>query len=429
MTTMNATDAVRQNAPYYTRLLGSIEELDYVPPALAQQTSYVAGLEAQLKVAVRKIAVLARKTQKERREHEDLRDSTARRLAAKLTGRKEKFEAKASKEEREYVEALEKEMQERSCQTVLETMIKEGKAVRDDLTDKAAVYQTLKEDLAQLYSKIFDGPTQAYPEDDRLEYQLQLAQTRHDQIQGCLNQESQALNLLGSANAALGACSTKVKEALNYSQWDMFGGGAMTDMMERNALSAAEALALQAATYVQQAQFASGAVQPIGEISIAHGSIMSDVIFDNIFTDMAFHDKIKRSARNIAAVQLNLTRELTNASARTGAAGAELSAAADALARCRAELDGYRKSIFDSLAGGVPPPPAYTPPPSPPPGRPDAQIVMPTPDAPRYAAPPVADSNVASETQFAAAPSTAAPSAAWGNRNPYAAALADSAKS
>jgi hypothetical protein len=57
---------------------------------------------------------------------------------------------------------------------------------------------------------------------------------------------------------------------------------------------------------------------------LATSSIMSDVIFDNIFTDMAFHgvsprrsgadlhlhllcaDKIKTSARNVAAVQLNV---------------------------------------------------------------------------------------------------------------------------
>jgi len=87
----------------------------------------------------------------------------------------------------------------------------------------------------------------------------------------------------------------------------MFGGGAMTDMMERNVLSSAEGYASQAQILVQQAMMASPQVQPIGEISIAHGSIMSDVIFDNIFTDMAFHDKIKASARNVQAVQLNVS--------------------------------------------------------------------------------------------------------------------------
>ncbi|KAJ7146180.1 hypothetical protein C8R44DRAFT_598754 [Mycena epipterygia] len=356
---MDATQAVLQHAPYHAQLLAAIAELDYVPPALTQQESYIASLEAEARTTAAKVKALEGKTKKERKEHEALRDSTARRLAAKLTGRKEKFEAKAGKEEREYVEALEKEMQEKRQAAQLDEMIVEAKAVRVDLQSKAERYRLTKEDLAELYHKVFDGPTQAYPEDDQLEYQLQLAQGRYNEIQGFLNRESQALNLLQAANGALLSCNSKMQEALNYSQWDMFGGGAMSDMMERNALSAAEGLAGQTAVYVQQAMLASPQVQPIGEINIAHGSIMSDVIFDNIFTDMAFHDKIKASARNVAAVQHNLTNQLAAAKHRTGAVGADLSAAADALARAREALDAFRRGVFEQLSGNMPGLPAY----------------------------------------------------------------------
>jgi hypothetical protein len=59
----------------------------------------------------------------------------------------------------------------------------------------------------------------AYPEDDQLEYQLQVEQGRYNEIQGYLNRESQALNLLMAANGTLQACDAKMHEALNYSQW------------------------------------------------------------------------------------------------------------------------------------------------------------------------------------------------------------------
>ncbi|KAJ7146181.1 hypothetical protein C8R44DRAFT_845418 [Mycena epipterygia] len=352
---MDATQAVLQHAPYHAQLLAAIAELDYVPPALTQQESYIASLEAQARTTAAKVKALEGKT-KERKEHEALRDSTARRLAAKLTGRKEKFEAKAGKEEREYVEALEKEMQEKRQAAQLDEMIAEAKAVRTDLQSKAERYRLTKKEL---YHKVFDGPTQAYPEDDQLEYQLQLAQGRYNEIQGFLNRESQALNLLQAANGALLSCNSKMQEALTYSQWDMFGGGAINNIMERNALSVAEGLAGQTAVYVQQAMLASPQVQPIGEINIAHGSIMSDVIFDNIFTDMAFHDKIEASARNVAAVQLNLTKQLAAAKHRTGTVGADLSAAADALGRARAALDAFRRGVFEQLSGNMPGLPAY----------------------------------------------------------------------
>jgi hypothetical protein len=90
---------------------------------------------------------------------------------------------------------------------------------RGDLQSKLERYNLTKQDLAQLYNKIFDGPTQAYPEDDQLEHQLQQAQGRYNEIQGFLNRESQALNLLQSANSALLGCNSKMQEALSYSQW------------------------------------------------------------------------------------------------------------------------------------------------------------------------------------------------------------------
>ncbi|KAJ7622981.1 hypothetical protein B0H17DRAFT_1289482 [Mycena rosella] len=71
------------------------------------------------------------------------------------------------------------------------------------------------------------------------------------------------------------------------------------------------------AMYVQQAMLAPPYVKLIGQINVVHGSIMSDVILDNIFTDMAFHDKIKDSQRNVEAVQLNVGVLLPMCTARS----------------------------------------------------------------------------------------------------------------
>ncbi|KAF7373619.1 hypothetical protein MSAN_00572300 [Mycena sanguinolenta] len=453
---MNATEAVVQNADYHARLLAQISELDYVPPALEQQNSYIASLEKDSVTLARRITELEKKTKKERKEHESIRDSTARRFAAKITGRKEKFEAKASKEEREYIEALEQEMQHKQQQETLETMITEAKAVRADLQDKLASHNKLKADLAALYSRIFDGPTQAYLEDDVLEYQLQQVQGRYNEIQGYLNRESQAVSLLQSASSVMQECMRDMNQALSYSQWDIYGGGTMSDMMERNALSSAELRASQAQVFVQQARVASPQVQLIGNITIAHGSIISDVIFDNIFTDLAFHDKIKDSARNVEAVQFNLNRELNAARSRAGAIGADLNAAADALAQARGALDAFRRSVFDRLSGGGSGPPAYdpqseapvtmprapgdpasnyTPPPGPPPSSGSSYAPPPGPPPPSsstsYAPPPgppppqIQQPETSSYSPPAGPPpggSRAASPSAWGSRNPFAAA-------
>jgi len=118
---------IRDNAPYHSQILAHISELDYVPSTLSHQISYVQDLEARVQQSETRLKKLSQLTAKERKEHESLRDSIARRLAHKLTGRKEKFEAKESKEEREYVEALQKEIIERDSQNVLRQMLSEAK--------------------------------------------------------------------------------------------------------------------------------------------------------------------------------------------------------------------------------------------------------------------------------------------------------------
>jgi len=409
---MSATTDVLENTAYNAQLLAAIAELDYVPPALEQQESYLAGLEKEWAQLTDEITFLEEQTMKERKEYEALRDSTTRRLVAKITGRKEKFEAKASKEEKEYIETLGKEMQYKRQQETMETMIAEAKALRLDLQRKLERYNKTKQDLAALYSKIFDGPTQAYPEDDQLEYKLQQAQNRYNEIQESLNRESQALCLLDSAASALEACCSQLQEALGYSQMDMYGGGRVTDMMERNALTAAEGYASQGKILVQQAMMTSPQVQPMGQITIAHGSFLSDVIFDNIFTDMAFHEKIKASASNVEDVKSEVIAQYNLTKLRAHGIGADLKVAADTLTHARGALNVFRHSVFDSLSGnGNVPPLSYNADSAPPPGPP-----------PQYH----------EETSYAHGPPPPGPRAAspsaWSNHNPYAAALATGRK-
>ncbi|KAJ7483183.1 hypothetical protein FB451DRAFT_101484 [Mycena latifolia] len=285
---MNVGDAVRQHAHYHAQLVAGIAELEYVADALVQQESHIADLEGRVEGGTRKIKALERKTTTQRLVYEELLHSTTRRLAAKLTGRLEKFEAEADKEEREYLEALEKESQAKESHAVLETMIAEGKAVVLTLKSKAEISALRKKDLAELYSKIFDGPTHAYPEDDQLEYQLQLAQRQHTDIHTLLGRESQALLYLQSANSTLRMCASKMQDAYDYWRAD----STKSKMMKRGMLSAAEGLAIQTSTNVQQAILVSPQVQPIADSNSAKGSIWPGVVFNHL-------SSIKPSIRNV----------------------------------------------------------------------------------------------------------------------------------
>ncbi|TRM63249.1 hypothetical protein BD626DRAFT_402883 [Schizophyllum amplum] len=268
---MSIANTVRANAQYHSHLLSQLGELDYVPSALENQRPYIGELEAQYKTLKAKLDKSVQKTQKERKEHEAMRDSTTRRLAHKLTGKKEKFEKKASKEERDYVEALEEEMKVRNNLEMNEQMIAEAKATLADLEEKIKTYDHLKRDLADLYNSIFEGPTQEFPRDDEIEQQLRYVEEIYHNVQKRLNNESRVADILGQAEGELRRCNVFMNEALSYSTYDMFGGGGMADMMERNALSNAQNRASTAQMLITQARQLSPQVKSIGNINIAQG--------------------------------------------------------------------------------------------------------------------------------------------------------------
>ncbi|KAJ3795748.1 hypothetical protein GGU11DRAFT_208666 [Lentinula aff. detonsa] len=218
---------ILSSATYHLSLLQKIETLQYAPSALNQQSKYLHDLEVEIGKIKQEVQQLGEKTKKERKEHEELRDSTTRKLAAKLKGKAgiEKFEAKKEKEEREYVEALENEMRERGKQTMLETMIEDAKKVKLDLEEKSNRLDATKKELSNLYHQVFDGPTVEFPRDDVLERELASAQATYDRVQAMLNSHSQAVNLLTQADQMLAISLKKIDQALGYSTWDLYGGG------------------------------------------------------------------------------------------------------------------------------------------------------------------------------------------------------------
>ena len=150
---MEAPEAIVANSHHHTQLLNTIADLEYVPQAKKQQATYIKDLESQVWALQENITKLAAKTKKERKEHETLRDSTSRRFAHKLIGKKQEYLAKESKEERcvlrmsslsfincetlvsrEYVEALEREMTERDNERVTQLLLDEANTVVRQIT-------------------------------------------------------------------------------------------------------------------------------------------------------------------------------------------------------------------------------------------------------------------------------------------------------
>lgn len=125
-------------------------------------------------------------------------------------------------------------------------------------------------------------------------------------------------------------------------------------MVERNALSNAQFYASQVEMLVIQARRISPSIEPLGKLEIAKGSLMSDVIFDNIFTDMAFHEKIKGSENDLNIYKQALDVQLRAVIERERGLKVELNMATERLEAARKELQIVRERAFEHVAGGLP---------------------------------------------------------------------------
>ncbi|KAH8824052.1 hypothetical protein DL96DRAFT_1616215 [Flagelloscypha sp. PMI_526] len=352
---MASTQAqLESNVSYHKSLLGQIAQLEYAPSSLESQQGFLTGLKNDLKLSEAEVKTLSEITSKERKEHQGLKDSVARKFTAKVTGRKEKFAARQEKEEREYVQALEKEMQCRHHIETLKKLISEGETRRDELIKNVTEHEKLKHDLHALYSHIFDGPTQGYPQDDILEQQVLQSLTEHARIQSDYDHEKRAGELLDLAKTKMSHFWQAIDAALSASTWDMFGGGGIADMMERSSLSEAQGYAHQATMFVQQAHNACQLVNPkaIDGLYIAEGSVIGDIIFDNIYSDMKFHEKIQDSRDSADQVLRNLTSERQASSRRLNTVKNYLNNAEEELKKRRESLDTFRRGVFESIDGG-----------------------------------------------------------------------------
>lgn len=348
--------ASSQNA----QLLKTLAETDYAASALQQNTFYLRDLAQEIAVRTKQVAELSKAKNKELSDHEKYQHSTMRRLAYKLGGKKEEFLAKANKEEREYLEAVQALSQAESGLATLRNNFFEAENTQQKLKSVVAIHNTAQSELDELYDSIFAGPTPEFPEEDAKERPADLAKQAYDQAQLRVNNEVQAHTLLQDASKYMEQCLANLINACDSSNMDMLGwGGRYVDMAERSSLAQAQGNAFQAQMLISQASRLQPLIHSIGPMNIAQGNVMSDVIFDNIFADIAFDRKIWESRRQVEAALRNLGTEIWEQVRRVRDVKIEAHEARERLDVARSELLDVRRGAIERVVKGLPALPAY----------------------------------------------------------------------
>jgi chromosome segregation ATPase len=348
------TQALSNAAARNRELLSVLAKTDYAAKTLQQNGSYITDLEAQTKTTEKEIHRLHAITESERKDHVKYQDSTFRRYAHKLGGCKgeAKFASKSEKEEREFLAAWQKEREAEERKSELQSALNTANDDRQRLEVEKARNETAQRDLDQLYASIFSGPTPELPGEDQLETAVQYAKQHLEQVQSQCNADCSALEALRRVENRIQSAAAAMQEALQMSRFDLMGGGSFADMMERNELSKAAVAISEALRHMDEARRLQPAITHLREIHVDMGHIVSDVMFDNIFSDMAQHDRIHETNKQLMQAMAQLKEQITMQSQRAQSAKSALNQASASMEEARNELQSIRAEAFERLSGG-----------------------------------------------------------------------------
>ncbi|KAI4180523.1 MAG: hypothetical protein L6R41_007190 [Letrouitia leprolyta] len=355
LSTMPTQEALLQAASKNAELLQGLNATAFASSALQQSQAYLDDLNREIAKCDSQIKQLETKTTSELSDHKKYAESTMRRFMHRAVGRKERFAEKASKEEREYVEALAAENRAKARR---DEWIKDRDEEREEHTELEhtdRVHKDLQAQLDALYHSIFDGPSPGFPGEDDKEWALRQAQDAFNHAKCNHEAETQGVKCLTDATRFMSQAIFSLDDARRLSRLDMLGGGTLTDVMERDALSRAQVAVDKAKMLVLQAQRLSPDIQGLSDTNIPQGHVMSDIMFDNIFSDMAQHDRIKDSQASTRKEARTLNDMLKMAQQRSVEYQQEADAALGRLEIARKELQQIRQDTFKRLAQ----PPAY----------------------------------------------------------------------
>ncbi|KAL9624248.1 MAG: hypothetical protein Q9160_001495 [Pyrenula sp. 1 TL-2023] len=347
---MSTHDKILSAASENASLLAALAETDYAAPALHQQHAYIRDLKREISENDVQQQKLAGTTKTELKDHEKYRDSTVRRFAYRVGGKKEKFQEKASKEEKEYFDAVTAEFRAKQSRATLDANLKDAEKFRQELEGVVSQHDGYQKRLDELYNSIFSGPTPDLPQEDEKEQIVAQVKSEFDQAQSTLSVESQIISILHEANKAMKQALINMNQAESMSEFDMVGfGGSYADLAERNHLSIAQSQMSTVHMLVNSASRLSPAVHPLANVDVAQSNFMSDVLFDNIFSDYSFHKKIQASSQGMHREASNLAGQLQAAQQREEASRQSLDETKNRLEGARQSLQDTRMQAFQSI--------------------------------------------------------------------------------
>lgn len=281
-------EKIHHAASRNTELLAGLHNTESAPSQLYQQIQYIKDLNEQLSVTEKQVSRLKEKTALELKDHKKYNESTFRRFAHRASGRTDKFNEKAAREEKEYFDAIQAQKSAEDELAYVRQLVAEAEVTKSQYEKDAAQHDKFQRALDALYNSIFAGTTPEFPEEDAREAACEAANARLQFLAQSLEKERHVLELVKKACGRLLDAKRLLMQAHDMSTMDLWGGSTFASMAKRNTLEQADSCMQQVRMLSQQIQQIEPGreVRSLGAVEVSIGNIWSDVVFDNIFTDM-----------------------------------------------------------------------------------------------------------------------------------------------
>ncbi|KAL5342866.1 hypothetical protein BJX70DRAFT_238354 [Aspergillus crustosus] len=355
---MSIYDSIAATKDRHSQILADLNTVDRAPDALKSHQAYLSDLQRQLTEASRSLEEIRKLTRDEREKHETYRDSTVRRLLYRTTGKRAEFEERAEKEMKKYYNALERENETKAEKDMLEGQIMEAASKQKELQAACKRRATLHAELEDMYKRLFEGPTEDFPEEDAQEEATKAAQTAYRDLGGQLDNISQAAQCLAKAQLTLKEALLSIHEAIRYCERDIWGfGGILADMGQQNCLSHAQQKVSQTQMLVSQAMRLDGGVQALPKMTIVQHNMISGIVFDNVFYNISFLNMVQQSFDEVKHAEQILGGQLRRVKSRAADLQLQVDQAKGTLDSAQRDLRKIREEAFIKVAD---PPPPYT---------------------------------------------------------------------
>lgn len=291
-----------QHAHTHEQLLRALEEVDSAHARLTQNLLYIRDLDAQIAAGTQTCKKARYNAVVESIGYERYRDSHVRKYAYKMTGRGNKWDKYKSKEEQEYLEALQKQKDAEEDLGMAKQLRAEARAQTKVLEKEMQRHGVLLRELDGLYDALFAGATGEFADVGEKMERLNVAQRIYDEQKPVIPHERQILDLLRHINEQANVACDRLDEAETASLADLGGGGGYISSMKRENLKKTAEEIKKLRSLQHELTTVAPDIPALATVEVVSpGSATTEILFDNVFTDMDAHTRIKKASRQLDA--------------------------------------------------------------------------------------------------------------------------------